>query len=149
MVCRPAYLSTSLTISAQPVTLGIVIALFFQCMNALFNPANPIKANIKWGLVVHTIAMFSFFTIPVVIELTLQSYAYINNREFPGSRSGLPPGPTGYPWPKGFLAVYEFSFPLNQSLADGLLASSIFILVNWYFDVSRSSSCIVATLSTP
>ena len=105
------------------------MALFFQCMGVLLNPANPIKRGIKWALVAHTVAMFSFLTIATGIGLTYSSISYIDNRAFPAG-DGYPPGPFGY---NSFLAttmsttVYSAMVPLNQWLADGLFVGLISI----------------------
>ena len=71
----------------------------------------------------HTVAMFSFLTIPLVINLSTVSSEYIDRRNFPGDRT-LPPGPVGYSFFNIYetqFSVYRSMFPLNQWLADGLL----------------------------
>ena len=95
-------------------------------MGALFNPANRTKGGIRWGLVAHTVAMFSFVTISTALNLDIQSFSYIDNREFPGN-GGIPPGPLGYQfliYSKAISVVPSIMFILNQWLADGLLVSS-------------------------
>ena len=105
--------------------LGIVVALFFQCMATLLNPPNPIRKGIRWALVAHTVALFLFLIIPFGIDFDYFSTEYINNRVFPGNDK-FPPGPIGY---DGLLVlkatntVFNAMFPLNQWLADGLLVS--------------------------
>ena len=105
------------------------MALFFQCMGVLLNPANTIKRGIKWALVAHTVAMFLVLTIATGIGLSYSSICYIDNREFPGG-GGYLPGPFGY---NSFLIttattiVYNLMFPFNQWLADGLLVGLISI----------------------
>lgn len=121
----PAYLSV-LTLSARFIILGVVIALFFQCMSALLHPVHRTKKGIKWGLVAHTVAMFSFLTISHTINRNIFSISYIDAREFSGT-DDLPPGPIGY---QAFVnsevtsIVSTLMFPFNQWLADGLLVSS-------------------------
>lgn len=96
-------------------------------MNALLNPINRKNGGVKWLLVVHTTIMFSLVTTLTVINIYLLFVAYIENREFPGA-DGVIPGPLGYEdiisseAPSVATNVILF---LNQSLADGLLVSSI------------------------
>lgn len=102
---------------------GIVIVLFFQCMSALLDPANRKRGGTKWGLVGHTLAMFSFVTIFTAINLAIQSVSYIDNRDFPG-RDGVFPGPLGYQFyitTEAISVVPSVMFLLNNWLADGLL----------------------------
>ena len=99
------------------------MALFFQCMGVLLSPTTSVGRGIKWALVAHTIALFLFLTIPAGISLNYLSIEYINNRGFPGNNE-CPPGPLGYDLGLGAKAtttVFDFMFPLNQWLADGLL----------------------------
>ena len=124
--------------------LGIVVALFFQCMATLLNPANPIRKGIRWTLVAHTVVLFMFLTIPAGIDFDHLSIEYINNREFPGD-NGFPPGPIGYDDLFAFKAtsaVFDAMFPLNQWLANGLLASPILDVVASVYNVGRPSSYI-------
>ena len=124
--------------------LGIVVALFFQCMATLLNPANPIRKGIIWALMAHTVALFLFVTIAFGIDLDYLSIEYIDNREFPGNDE-FPPGPLGY----DDLVTLEVTatvlgamFPLNQWLADGLLVSPILNSVTSVHNGGRSSSYI-------
>ena len=120
------------------------MALFFQCMATLLNPANPIRKGIRWALVAHTLALFLFLTIPVGISFDDLSIEYIDNREFP-SRVKYPPGPIGYNDLLGLKAtttVLDAMFPLNQWLADGLLVSPILNSVASVYNVGCSSSYI-------
>ena len=106
-------------------------------MGVLLSPANPIKKKIKWALVVHTVALFLFLTIPVGIDLNYLFITYIENREFPGDDEH-PPGPLGYDdrlHNKAAFSVFNFMFPLNQWLADGLLVSPISDPVVWVSNV--------------
>jgi len=105
------------------VLYGIVVIVFFQCMGTLLDPVNRSREGIRWGLVVHTVAMFSCFTINTALSLDYQSIAYIDNRAFPGDAS-LPPGPYTYQYliSSGAINVVSGSmFLLNNWLADGLL----------------------------
>ena len=131
--------------------LGVVVALFFQCMATLLNPANPMRKGIRWALVAHTVALFLFLTIPFGIEFDYLSIEYINNREFPGDDES-PPGPIGY----GVLlnlnataTVLDAMFPLNQWLADGLLVSPILNSVALVYNVGGSSSYIAVISYIP
>ena len=124
--------------------LGIVMALFFQCMATLLNPANPMRKGTRWALVAHTVALFSFLTLPFGIVFNWLSIEYINNREFPGNDE-FPPGPLGYDYLLSLGAtstVFNAMFPLNQWLADGLLVSPILNSVASVYNVGRSSSYI-------
>lgn len=119
--------------------------MFFQCMAALFDRT---RRNIKWPLVVHTTLMFFLVTIYTAITLNLELTSNIGNREFPGVGGILPPGPTGYQdllYPKATNIVSIVVCLLNNWLADGLLASSVFSSVAHPSDLGRSSSYIVAT----
>ena len=137
--------------SVRPILLGIVVALFFQCISVLLSPINPLRKGIKWALVAHTIALFLFLTIPVGIELNNLFIDYINNREFPGNDE-FPPGPIGYDDllnTKATTIVFTAMFPLNQWLADGLLVSPISNSVASVYNVGRSSSYIAAISFIP
>lgn len=125
--------------------LGIVIVLFFQCMNALLNPVNRAWGGIKWPLVAHTVAIFSFVTIYTAMNLNLQLISFVDNREFPGG-GVLSPGPLGYQffiYSKAISIVPNLTFLLNNWLADGLLVSSISNSEVQQFNAGSSS--IVAT----
>lgn len=114
----------------QAISYGIVIVLFFQCVIALLDPANRTKGNIKWGLVIHTVAMFLVLTLSTALDLEIKSILYIDDREFPGSEEFLP-GPLGY---YDVIAVRAINtavnamFPLNQWLADGLLLHRCYVI---------------------
>ena len=112
---------------ARPIFLGIAVALFFRCMDVLLGPANTIGRGIRWAPVVHTVALFSFMTVPIWIDPDYLPIEYVNNREFPGNDE-FPPGPFGYSISLGTKAinvVFDIMFPLNQWLADGLLVGPI------------------------
>ena len=133
-----------LTVAIGLTFLGIVVALFFQCITTLLNPANTIRKGIRWALVAQTVALFLFLSIPVGIEFDSLSILYINNREFPGDDES-PPGPIGYDDILGSRATYIVlftMFPLNQWLADGLLVSPILNSVASVYNVGHSSSYI-------
>lgn len=92
-------------------------------MAALLNPINRTRGGIKWGLVIHTVVMFSFVTVYTATTLDFQSISYIDNRKFPGA-DGTSAGPLGYQLyslfePIGFVQMVMFA--LNGWLADGLL----------------------------
>ena len=54
-------------------------------MDVLLGPANTIGRGIRWALVVHTMALFSFMTVPIWIDLDYLPIEYVNNWEFPGN----------------------------------------------------------------
>ena len=88
---------------------------------------------IKLGLVAHTVAMFSFVTIPAAAKLNLQSLSYVEYRRFPGEYRQfpggvLPPGPLRYQVVVNYEppeTYFRSMFPLNQWLADGFLVGSV------------------------
>ena len=120
-------------------------------MSALLSPVNSPGEKIRWGLVAHTAAMFSFVTVYTAVLLDTQSIAYIDNREYPGA-DGWPPGPLGYQFSiyyKPITVIPSVLFSLNQWLADGLLVSSVLDLIVQVANTGRSSSSTVVTLSIP
>ena len=135
----------------RPIIPGIVIAMFFQCMGALFNPVNHKNGGIKWPLVAHTVAMFSLATVYTGMILDVLSVAYIDNRAFPGVGDMIPPGPLGYQlliFSDAINLVPNLVVILNSWLADGLLVSSVRIQSPKCLTRIYSSS-IVATLFMP
>jgi hypothetical protein len=95
-------------------------------MAALLNPINRKRGGIKWGLVAHTVAMFSFVTTYNATVGDFNSNSFIDNRGFPGI-NGLPPGPFGYQFYLGGGRHIELiSIALNGWLADGLLVCFVF-----------------------
>ena len=109
--------------------LGIIVVLFFQCMVALFGPAQRRRGSIRWGLVSYTMLMFSVETVLTGIQLHIQSISFIDNREYPGVEGVHPPGPLGYQEfirPEALSIVSNLMFYLNNWLADGLLVGSLF-----------------------
>ena len=132
--------------------LGVVVVLFFQCMEALLNPVNHKREGIKWGLVAYTTAMFSFVTIYTGMSLDIQSISYIDNRGFSGGDGVGAPGPLGYQtlvFSNAINIVPNTMFLLNNWLADGLLVSSVSNSIAHASNVSGSFSSIVATLFMP
>jgi len=106
------------------IVYGIVVVLFFKCMGALLRPANRTGGIMKWGLVAHTGAMFSFLTILVATVLDIQSISYIDNRAFPVTDGAPWAGPVAYQlaiYSKAISVVPVIMFLLNNWLADGLL----------------------------
>ena len=95
-------------------------------MGSLLDPVNRARGGIKWGLVVHTVAMFSIVTVYTAITLDIQSISFIDNREYPGSStdSAVPPGPIGYQYLLHSKPIGITPTPmlvLNNWLSDGLL----------------------------
>ena len=116
-----------LTLSVRLV-LGVLIVLSFKCIAALFDPDNRRRNSMKWGLVPYTVITFSVSTAVTAIQLNVLSLRHIDNREFPGVRDALPPGPLGYQSSifSGVLPVVDnLLFFVNGWLADGLLVSSV------------------------
>ena len=116
-------------------------------MTALLGSANRTRKANSWGLIAHTVAMFSVATIPLAIVLFVLSAAYINGREFVDT-DGVPLGPLGYlSLPKFYVAgiVTDSGVEVNQWLADGLLVSPTLNSATQVPNVSRFHSCIVAT----
>ena len=128
-VCWDIRISMSLlTLPLRSTITGIIVILFYQCMNALLNPANRRGGAIVWGLVVHTVAMFSFVTVDVCMNLDIQSISSIDNREYPGTKPGVS-GPYVYQLVPLLTApintVPEIMAYFNMWLAGGLLVSSV------------------------
>ena len=116
-----------LTLPVRCTFLGIVVALFFQCISVLLSPVNSIRRGVKLALIFHTVAMFAILTIPIGLGASGLPTRYINNREYPGNDE-FPPGPIGYDYTlnrKATTIVFDAMFPLNQWLADGLLVGPI------------------------
>jgi len=110
------------------IVYGIVIVLFFHCMAALLGPASHTGGVVKWGLVVHTGAMFTFLTILFATLLDIQSISYIDNRAFPGADGAPWAGPVAYQlfiYSKAISVFPLVMFLLNNWLADGLFALSL------------------------
>lgn len=119
-------------------------------MNALVNPTNRTGGGNRWGLLAHTVAMFTNATISLAIGLYVLPGSYINGREFPGG-DGLPPGPYGYSLLPQFATtaiVANSVVQVNQWLADGLLVSSLLSSISKVFNLGCSYSCIVVTSFT-
>ena len=120
-------------VHAHSVLLGIVIVVFFKCIAALFDPVHRRGEPIKWGLVCYTVVMFLLVTIGTAMQLDVQSISYIDNRDFPGLGSAIPPGPVGYElWfiqPNAIVVIQNFLFVLSNWLADGFLVSPLFDVV--------------------
>lgn len=149
MVCQPMhmYIYPHLLCS---IFIGIVIVLFFKCMNALLNPVDRTRRAIRWLLVVHTVAMFSFATVFTGMYLVLQSICYIDTREFPGN-SNSPSGPIAHQhqiYSDPISLIPRIMFFLNNWLADGLLVRSVFSAVAWAFNAGNFPSSIAAMLSS-
>lgn len=133
------------------ILYGVVIVLFFQCMEAFFNPVRHSSRGIPWGLMAHTTAMFSFVTVYIAMSLYLQSISYIDNRDFPGV-DGAPPGPFGYQlfvYSEAISYVPGIMFTFNQWLADGLLLyRCFFIYCESYWVIAFPSLMYLASIAT-
>ena len=121
-----------LTLFVLYIILGFVIVLFFRCMGAMLDPANRTRGGIKWGLVAHTVVMFSLVTTFTAIELNSQFLAYVDNRRVLDELdalyySGFPVlgQPTYFERHTDDLTLNTL-FVSNNWLADGLLVSFLF-----------------------
>lgn len=116
------------------------------------SPANAVRRSVKWVLVAHSVALFSFLTVTVAMDRYWASAMYIDGREFPGT-DGTPPGPVGYDFAyfnaAPSITIYYAMFPLNQWLADGLLVCSILISVACVPHMVHPPSYTVAMSSFP
>ena len=118
-------------------------------MEALVEAVGNIRRRVKWGFVVHTIALFLFLTTHTAMNLDLLSTGYVDNRSFPRA------GPIGYIqvayFSTALLVFYSgVFFPLGQWLADGLLVSrSISDSLTYAPHATHSSSYIVAMSFIP
>ena len=95
-------------------------------MTALLGPTNRMKEGKRWGIVAHTVALFSVLMVSFATGLVSFLVIYMNAREFPGT-DDWPMEPLGYllDLPK-FVAVASISssvIQVNQWLIDGLLVS--------------------------
>ena len=118
-------------------------------MGALLDPVNRAMGGMKWGLVAHTVTMFTLVTIYTAITLNNQSISFVDNRDFSGTIAdvAIPPGPIGYQWSIYFEAmsvIPSVIFVMNVWLVDGLLVSAVNLVVRLSY-VNRSSSSIVVT----
>ena len=120
-------------------------------MVALLSSGDRAKRDVRWGLVAYTMALFSFLTIALGIDLYLDRTLFIDNREFPGNDIS-PPGPLGYSDSITYDVinlVYFILYPLTQWLNDGFLVCSTSNTVVLVLHLYWSSSCIVAASFTP
>ena len=148
---HPRVVSLVLTLLILPVSLGICTGLFLQCMGALLNPVNRMRGGVRWGLAVHTIAMFSTATMKFAMEINLGFIDFTKNQEF-FTNEGFIGEPTKY------LSTFfshkidlplALAFPLNQWLSDGLLVSPVPIFITTYRFIRPLLSCIVAWFFIP
>ena len=142
----------ALIFSIQSIVIGIVIVLFFKCMGALLGPTSRIGGVAKWGLVAHTVAMFTFLTVLIATFSDVQSISFIDNRAFSGTDDAPWAGPLAYElfiYSKAVNVMPIIMFLLNNWLADGLLVSSAFNSVTKVPDMGLSSSSIAAVSFMP
>jgi hypothetical protein len=118
-------------------------------MSALLDPVHHTTKGVKWGLVAHTVTMFSATTIGFAISRNIFSSSFIDGREFHGVE-GYPSGPMRYQAfdlnREAVIDVADLMFPLSQWIADGLLVSSASNSVAQVPNVVHHFSCIVVTL---
>ena len=147
-VCRPIGLPISAHLIYSTTILGIAVALFFRCMNALLNPVTSKKRAIKWVFVFHTTAMFSIVTALTAIKayILFSNYSgYLKFRPLLGNTTG----PIRYLRIDEDSAAFNILFTLNQWLADGLLVSSISESFTQLSNTNCSSSFTVTVLFMP
>ena len=118
---NPLQVRLSVLTSFVRFTLGMLVVLFFKCMAALLGRAYRKGEGIKWGLVSYTVVMFSLATLLTGMDVNILSIAHIDNRDFPGVKGKLPPGPYGY-----FMSIYYK--PIN------MVPTAAYVLVNWLAD---------------
>ena len=131
---------------------GIVIILFFRCMDALFNAANCPRRSIKWPLVAHAVAMFSILAVSAVIYINARLVSYIDNQRFTGDNGLEFPGPLlsrDYIYSQANSVVLNITIFLNACLADGLLVRSAFNSVPQAPDTGYSSRYVGVMLFIP
>ena len=99
---------------ACSIVPGTVIVLFFQYMTALLGPTNRMKEGKRWGIVAHTVALFSVSMVSFATGLVSFLVIYMNAREFPGT-DDWPMEPLGYflDLPK-FVAVASISSSVTR-----------------------------------
>lgn len=107
------------SINLSAISLGVVVVIFFHCMEALLSPNRRGQRGIKWPLVAHTVAMFSFLTVSILTGLYGAVLSFIDNREFPGVSGILGYNAMVTSTPIGVISNTPFF--LNGLLADGLL----------------------------
>ena len=98
-------------------------------MAALFNPVHRRGDGIKWWLVAHTAAMFSFVTVYTAMNLQFQSISFIDNRKFSYESGGPLSGPFMYQFESHSTAlgfIPNVMVNLNNWLVDSLLVSCLF-----------------------
>lgn len=102
---------------------GIIVVVFFRCMSALLDPAGRKQRGIRWPLVIHTVAMFSFATFSIVTDFHIRIGDWIDNRDFPGNDVS-PPGPFGY-----FLDNSDpvYLLPLVPLVLNGLFGDALLL----------------------
>ena len=99
---------------------GILIALSFQCMAALFDPVHRRGDGIRWGLVSYSAVTLSAVTVQIAMNLQIRSISYIDNHAFPGN-DVTPPGPFTY-------------FAIIYAEAINVVPNVLFLLSNWLAD---------------
>ena len=80
-------------------------------------------SDVRWGLVAHTVLMFSFATVYTATNLQVASVSSIDEREFSGNDVAFP-GPLGYQLfinSNAITIAPDVLILMNGWLADGLL----------------------------
>ena len=94
-------------------------------MTALLGPTNRMREGNRWGLVAHTVALFSVATISFSINLSSFLVVYMDSRKLPRT-DDWPLKPPGYLMIPNFIVVATIShsvIQMNQWLIDGLMVS--------------------------
>ena len=108
--------------------------LLFQCTAALLNPVHRRGKGVRWWLIFHTVAMFSFVTVYTAMNLHIQFKSFTDNRQDYG-RYSRPLGYQNYTRVTILGLIPNVMFNLNNWLADGLLVSSLFGAAHTHLDV--------------
>lgn len=123
------------------ILYGTVICLFFQCLWALFNPANRARDSIlRWGVVIYTVVMLLFDTVNVTMYLVILSLPYVGNGNFLND-AAVPAGGFGYILflhANPVFVVSNAMFLLNNVLINGLS------LYRCYIIYSRNHLVVIA-----
>ena len=108
------------SLHCSSVILGIATTLFFQCMWALLNPVNRTVKGVEWGLLAHTVILFSTATVLMLINLIVQFMFHTDFRGS-GSSGGFTPSIAGVFFYSPMAPTTSLLFLFNQWLADGFL----------------------------
>lgn len=100
--------------------------MFFQCLGATFSSTNRARVGTNWDLLSYCIAMFSFVTMYIAMDLNLHPF-FTLTPENSLETTKHPRAAFGYQWPihsSELFIVPDFVFMLDNWLVDGPLVSS-------------------------